>query len=374
MGLKHGHQAEGHAGFNPGPLPPEEDHWSFSILTYRRFEGGSTGGEAPSSGVPYTYMQNDIAALQHLYGANFKTRAGDTVYKWDSGSGALSIDGQLRAVDENTDLQPLNGIIFETIWDGNGIDTYDLSDFRTDLTISLEPGAFSTFDETRLGDLDQDNPGLHPALGNIANARLYKGDWRSLIENVIGGAGDDDIKGNDTTNRLEGGVGNDTLDGGEGLDELVGGSGDDTLYSDMIDYAVFSGKRSDYLLYDDGSASIIIDKVSGRDGTDTLKGRFFGKFSDGVVILGTEEKDSQVYLDEAVFTSLSGEGTRQKPGKLKSEFFTKGDKAKSKNHFIVYDDKAYKLFYDADGSGVGEAIEIVLSSKTTITADSFLIV
>jgi Ca2+-binding RTX toxin-like protein len=49
------------------------------------------------------------------------------------------------------------------------------------------------------------------------------------IENVIGGSGNDWMKGTSGANLLHGGMGNDTLDGGGGDDTLIGGGGDDML-------------------------------------------------------------------------------------------------------------------------------------------------
>ena len=52
---------------------------------------------------------------------------------------------------------------------------------------------------------------------------------RNDVENVLGGAGDDVLLGNQKANRLEGGAGNDFLLGGAGLDALFGGAGNDVL-------------------------------------------------------------------------------------------------------------------------------------------------
>ena len=40
-------------------------------------------------------MMFDIAALQHLYGADFTTRAGDTIYSWSPSTGRGFVDGEL---------------------------------------------------------------------------------------------------------------------------------------------------------------------------------------------------------------------------------------------------------------------------------------
>jgi serralysin len=49
------------------------------------------------------------------------------------------------------------------------------------------------------------------ARGNVANALLYNGDPRSLIENAIGGTGNDVLIGNQAANRLTGGGGADSF-------------------------------------------------------------------------------------------------------------------------------------------------------------------
>ena len=71
-------------------------------------------------------MMLDIAALQHMYGADFTTNAGDTVYRWTPGVGAHLVDGEVG-------IDPGGNRIFATIWDGGGSDTYDLSAYATDV-------------------------------------------------------------------------------------------------------------------------------------------------------------------------------------------------------------------------------------------------
>ncbi len=71
--------------------------------------------------------------------------------------------------------------IFMTIWDGNGTDTYDFSNYTTSVTVDLTPGGFSITSETQRASLGAGNK----APGNIFNALQFNGDARSLIENVI---------------------------------------------------------------------------------------------------------------------------------------------------------------------------------------------
>ncbi len=240
LGLKHGHQQVPN---NTVMLPSEWNTVEFSIMTYTTYVGGlSTGGY--SFGwwdAPQTYMMLDIAALQHMYGADFTTNAGNTVYKWTPGNGDTVVNGKTQ-IDVGGSLNGSEGSnrIFMTVWDGNGIDTYDLSAYRTGVKIDLRPGRGSVFHRDQLADLGG-GPNDGKARYNVYNAFQFKEDARSLIENAIGGSGNDNIVGNQANNALTGGAGNDTLsglagndtlNGGAGADRMIGGAGNDIYYVD----------------------------------------------------------------------------------------------------------------------------------------------
>src|SRR5215510_14974410 len=161
LGLVHGHDPA-----NPfGPLPSNHDSVEYSIMTYRSYVGGpSSGGYTyGSASAPQTLMQDDIAALQFLYGANFNTNSGNTVYSWDPSTGQTFVNGvSMGAVAGNK--------IFLTTWDGNGIDTYDLSAYSSNLSIDLQPGAWSTFNTSATAQRAFLGGGGHIAAGNVANA------------------------------------------------------------------------------------------------------------------------------------------------------------------------------------------------------------
>jgi Ca2+-binding RTX toxin-like protein len=78
LGLKHGHQAE---NGNPA-LPRQLDDNEFSVMTYRSYLGASTGPSnnqvtsAVDGSAPQTYMMDDIAALQAMYGGGNDTLRG----------------------------------------------------------------------------------------------------------------------------------------------------------------------------------------------------------------------------------------------------------------------------------------------------------
>jgi serralysin len=144
-------------------------------------------------------------------------------------------------------FDPAKPKIFETIWDGGGNDTYDMSHYHTDVSVDLRPGRWSVFGHDQLAVL-KPGPGEILARGNVFNALLYNGDPRSLIEDAIGGSGNDRIVGNQANNRLEGRHGNDLLDGLAGNDDLVGGAGNDTLNGGSGNDTLEGGPGQDVLV------------------------------------------------------------------------------------------------------------------------------
>jgi len=256
LGLKHPHEAKG----SFGALPTDRDSLEYTVMSYRSYIGASTTGGYTngSTSYPQTLMMLDIAALQKMYGANYTTNAGDTVYRWNPLTGEMSINGVAQG-------PPAGNKIFMTIWDGGGNDSYDLSNYSGGVSIDLNPGGWTTASATQLASLGSGKI----AAGNMANALLYDGNLASLIENALGGAGNDTILGNAVDNVLTGGRGNDILDGRGG-----------------VDTAVFSGLISDYLRVKNADSSwTITDLRTGADGTDTLKGIEYAKFGDGVLQL-----------------------------------------------------------------------------------------
>lgn len=242
LGLEHGHEGDGLAG----EMTPEFDGMEYSTMTYT-----SHVGQDPDPGFytnsygsfAQTPMIYDIAAIQRLYGADYGTNNGDTVYTFNGLTGEMQIDGVGQG-------RPEENVVFRTIWDGGGIDTYDLSNFNTDLVLDLRQGEASDFDVggnqlRALLDEGWDDFGFWGGSRyevwsdyHLYNALMFEGDVRSLIENAIGGAGDDLLRGNGADNELSGGSGRDRLIGLDGDDTLDGGAGtDEAVFFD--DYAAF---------------------------------------------------------------------------------------------------------------------------------------
>ncbi|HEX3674501.1 MAG TPA: M10 family metallopeptidase C-terminal domain-containing protein [Rhizomicrobium sp.] len=198
-------------------VPAAHDSLAYTVMTDNTYAGGHPT-DLSTVDAPTTFMQDDIAALQDLYGADYSTNHSNTTYKWDPGTGQEFINGVGQGA-------PADGKVFMTVWDGGGNDTYDFSNYTTGVQVDLNPGAWSTTSASQLADLGDG----HTAPGNIANALLYKGLTTSLIENARGGTGNDTITGNQADNHLTGGSGNDVLSGGAGNDVLYGGAGRDTM-------------------------------------------------------------------------------------------------------------------------------------------------
>src|SRR5262245_22413282 len=259
LGLKHPQDPSGAFGV----IPVAQDSMEYSIMSYRSYIGASTSGgyrNAPY-GYAQTLMMYDIAAIQHMYGANYTTNNGNTVYKWDPATGQETING----VAQNA---PGGNTIFMTIWDGGGTDTYDFSNYTTNVSVNLQPGNWTTASSAQLANLGDG----HFAIGNIANALLYNNNTASLIENAVGGSGNDTLTGNTANNVLTGGAGNDTLDGVSGTDT-----------------AAYSGSSTSYSVVQnpDGSWTVTDLRSGSPDATDTLKNIEYLQFSDKTVAIGT---------------------------------------------------------------------------------------
>jgi len=257
-------------------LPIEYESHSYSVMSYTEYRNaymigrGNTGEDIRAG----TLMLADIRALQYIYDPNFNSKSGNTTYKWNQSDGELTTtDVAQNGQTTTSKITPYMNKILMTVWDGNGTDTYDFSDYTTGVNVNLQPGAWTT---TAANQLPSYDVGFGPAAappGNIANAYLYLNpttgvaDLRSLIENAKGGSGNDVITGNQVANNLKGENGNDKLYGLEGADTLDGGLGDDFLSGDAGDDSLVGGDGKDSLYGGDGA-----DVLEGGAGDDLLRG------------------------------------------------------------------------------------------------------
>ena len=247
------HPGDYNAGENvPGYLKSDyaEDSRQYTVMSY--WEEYETGAhfQGAYAGAP---LLHDISAIQYLYGANTETRTGDDVYGFNSNTG----------LDYYTATSSSDKLIF-SVWDSGGNDTFDFSGFHQNQIIDLRDGHFSD-----IGGLTK----------NVSIAKDV------IIENAIGGSGDDIIYGNDADNILIGGGGNDILYGGGGQDILWGGTGSNTfVYKEASDsYSYAPDKIMDFetgidkidlseLIENSFGQKFInfVDKLTGRAGEATV--------------------------------------------------------------------------------------------------------
>lgn len=261
LGLKHAHESKG----DRPPVPDEYDGFEYTLMTYRSEVGGALSNRSETGGAPQSYMMLDIAAFQYLYGADYSTNSGATTYSWKPGTGKTLVDGKAA-------IAPGENRIFATIWDGGGKDTYDLNAYETGVQVNLTPGASSLFSEGQAVILD-DREGDRAA-GNIYNALLYRDNEASLIENALGGSGDDRLVGNDKGNKLKGNKGDDRLVGAKGVDKLFGGAGEDKLEGGKGSDKLSGGKGDDTFIFRNISESSgkSVDKIVKSGGVKAFSG------------------------------------------------------------------------------------------------------
>jgi serralysin len=151
LGLKHSHEDEA--------LPEAQDTMEYTVMSYHAHVG-DTGSTYPNEtgGFAQTYMMYDIAALQYLYGANYTTNSTNTTYSWNPLTGAMSINGAAGGA-------PAANRVFMTLWDGGGVDTYDLSNYANDVSIDLRPGEWTVTSAVQLA--------------NLGNTFFARGTWRT---------------------------------------------------------------------------------------------------------------------------------------------------------------------------------------------------
>ena len=224
-----------HGGILPGPrpvFPGVTGEFDFGTLSYNQElysvmssnYGPKTSSGSDSSGHVSTPMAFDIAAIQSMYGPNMSYRTGSDTYVLP---------------DSNAD-----GTSWQCIWDAGGTDTIRYNGSLS-ATIDLRAATLVNGDPSAGGFLSQ-------AAGIFGGYTIANG---VVIENAIGGRGNDTLIGNAADNNLDGGAGDDTVR--------------------------FLGARAAYTVTDLGGSV----RVTGPEGTDTISNVEKLVFSDAVVSL-----------------------------------------------------------------------------------------
>ncbi|MED5546896.1 MAG: NosD domain-containing protein [Pseudomonadota bacterium] len=184
------------------------------------------------------------------------------------------------------------------------------------------------------------------------------------VENLeLAGTGDLNATGNALDNKITGNGGANVLAGGDGRDKLYGEEGNDTLIGgDEVD--ILDGGAGDDVLIGNAGRNIL----TGGAGADMFvlanmpaDATTYDKIKDFEALDG-----DLIALEGAVFTAL---GLTVEAGEIVME-----TEALEADDFLIFDAGSGKLYYDADGSGAGEAQQIaLLDGVTTLSEADFLI-
>jgi len=205
-----------------------QDSHQYTVMSY--FDETETGVSA-GLGNPDTFMLHDLLAIHQLYGANTNYNAGDTTYGFNATEAGSVYDFTVNTTP------------FMSVYDGSGTaDLIDLSGYSMAQVLDLNEGVFSNIG------------------GYVGNFSIAYG---AVIENAIGGTGDDSITGNDAANDINGGDGADTILGGIGADTLTGGAGADSIVGGAGADSILGGNGNDTIDASDGADVVVIDPVSG---------------------------------------------------------------------------------------------------------------
>ncbi|HEV2595401.1 MAG TPA: M10 family metallopeptidase C-terminal domain-containing protein, partial [Sphingomicrobium sp.] len=271
LGLGHSGEYNSTATYSSDALFAN-DSWSTSVMSYfDQQQNTYFANQGFSRLYALTPMAADVAAMQSLYGLSTNTRTGDTVYGDNSNAGGIydAIAYPRAAV---------------TIFDSGGNDTIDYSRVGVSQLINLNPETFSNVN------------------GFVGNLSIAPG---TIIENAIGGSGNDTIIGNSADNVLTGGLGSDTLTGGGGHDafkDTEAGHNGDTI----TDFHV-----GDFIVFTDATLGNFTYTLSGSGltytgGSMTVDGFVGGKFSVSAAASGGVELSGG--LKSAVHNDVSGDG------------------------------------------------------------------
>jgi serralysin len=238
LGLEHPHTVIHGAGLFPGvsinsggDTGTYDLNTTFSTMMSYNYKAYTTLLDGPMAG--------DIAALQHLYGANMNTGIGDDTY---------------------TVARPM----WRSIWDVGGID-WLLAGSDAGATLDLRPASLK----------------IEPyGLGYKSSATGFTGGFTVAygvdIENARGGTGNDVLAGNQLQNILDGGAGNDTYVTDDPNDTILDESGNDTLTSNisrsLAGYPMLENLFLAGSVAINGTGNDLDNILTGNTGANTLSG------------------------------------------------------------------------------------------------------
>ena len=246
------------------------DAYSTSVMSYFGQRDNTYFANQGFSGLwVLTPMVADIVAMQSLYGLSTTTRAGDTVYGDHSNAGGVY----------DASLYPNAAF---TIFDSGGNDTIDYSLSSANQLINLNPETFSNVN------------------GWTGNLEIARG---TVIEDAVGGTGNDIIIGSSMNN---------VLTGNGGADKLTGGGGKDTFSDTEAGHngdTITDFRPGDAIVFTDATAAAFSFTLSGNSltytgGAMTLNGAVHAHLAETTTASGSV----QLSESHSVANDFNGDG------------------------------------------------------------------
>ncbi|MEM9451314.1 MAG: DUF4347 domain-containing protein [Cyanobacteria bacterium P01_E01_bin.6] len=230
-------------------------------------------------------------------------------------------------------------------------------------TISGQSG-----DDTIVGGAGNDrligNSGNDEMFGGGGNDRLIGGGSRNRL---FGNAGNDFLFGGASNDVANGGTGNDLINGGAGNDRLIGGVGRDTLVGAAGNDVLLGGDGADTLRGGAGNDLLVggqgVDVLFGQQGRDRF--RFNNSLEGRDTIRDFNASQDRI---EVVLTGFRN-GLRR--GTIAANQFALGSATQSTQRFIFRNDI---LFFDPDGSGAQQAVQLAKVIGNDVTRSNIIVV
>jgi hypothetical protein len=277
------------------------------------------------------------------------------------------------SADTLTDTSTTGSLLFG----GAGNDTFNVGGFTPVLGGTLTGGAgIDTFNITSgshsfiedLGNGGADN--IVVSSGAEVDANVYSSGWTATVTTtnngtatlytngyvvnlakVTGGTAGFNIINLGGATTLTGSAWADTLTGGTGNDTLTGGIANDTLNGGLGNDILTGGLGNDTFVFN--------TTLNATSNKDTLT-----DFTSGA---------DKIHLSKEIMTALGSVGNLSE-----SEFYAAPGAVKGfdANDRIIYNTTTRALYYDADGSGAGAAIQMAIigATPTPLVWSDFIIV
>jgi len=244
------------------PLRPDGDskydNMANNIMSYNYPTGSNLDSQ--------TYMLHDTSDLQNYYGKNMNYNSGNTVYSYQDLKGKLM-----------------------NIWDGGGINQFNMSNASESVYLDLRPGYFS-----QIGTVS-------PSF-NRKNISISFG---VDINHAIGSSHADYIQGNSNSNVLMGLAGDDLLIGGMSFSSAVPTSKDTLLGGDGNDTFIIQSSRIQDATVIDGGSGIDVLSIEIQDSVIDASKILENTSNIEVINLGKDMNSINLVFDHDTFARLA---------------------------------------------------------------------